>query len=323
MNFEKSAFDLLVEMRDRAQLKPDPRNAKIHTPKQVRQVARSITEFGWTNPILIDESDNVLAGHARLLAATELGLSSVPVIRLAHMSPAQKRAYIIADNKLAENAKWDRKLLALEHDAIQLLDPGFDLTLSGFELDEIEVLFDNELHSRQDDVPAPDDQRPPVSALGDLWQVGEHLLLCGNALDPQSFERLMGAEKAQLVLVDPPYNVPINGHVSTSGKHDEFVMASGEMSSAEFTAFLEKAFENLVRFTSDGSIHFVFMDWRHAQELLTAGEVYTELKNLICWNKGSAGMGSFYRSQHELVFRVQERHQASYQQLQARRKWPA
>jgi ParB-like chromosome segregation protein Spo0J len=121
MKSDQSALRLLIEWRSPADLRPDPKNSKIHTPKQIRQVARSIVEFGWTNPILIDELDNVLAGHARLLAAEELVLTEVPTIRLSHMTPAQKRAYLIADNRLAENAKWDRKLLALEHDAIAQL----------------------------------------------------------------------------------------------------------------------------------------------------------------------------------------------------------
>jgi DNA modification methylase len=302
MQSQKADFEMLVEWRNRTELKPDPKNSKIHPPKQIEQVARSIGEFGWTNPILIDELDGVIAGHARLLAAEKRGMTKVPTIRLAHMSPAQKRAYMIADNKLAENAKWDRKLLALEHEAIQLLDPDFDLTLSGFELDEIEVLFDNEIESRQDSIPPVNIKDPPVSRVGDLWQLGEHLLLCGDALRAESFDVLMDEERAQLVITDPPYNVRVAGNVSSSDRHGEFVMASGEMSSSEFTEFLTAAFANLIRFSCDGSIHFHFMDWRHLAEILAAGAQYAELKNVICWDKQTAGMGTFYRSQHELIF---------------------
>jgi hypothetical protein len=292
MRADQSALRLLIEWRTPTDLRPDPKNSKIHTPKQIGQVVKSIVEFGWTNPILIDEADNVLAGHARLLAGKELKLAEVPTIRLAHMTQAQKRAYLIADNKLAENAKWDRKLLALEHEAIQLLDPEFDLTLSGFELDEIEVFFDNELPSHQDAVPAVDTKQPSVSAVGDLWHLGEHLLLCGDALVGENYARLMGGEKAQLILVDPPYNLRIGTNVTTKAHHGEFVMASGEMGSEEFTGFLRQAFANLIEFSCQGSIHFIFMDWRHLREILAAGAQYTELKNLICWNKQTAGLGA-------------------------------
>ena len=218
------------------------------------------------------------------------------------MTAAQKRAYLIADNKLAESGKWDRNLLALEHEAIQLLDPGFDLTLTGFELDEIEILFDNNLPDHEDSVPLPDQRNPPVSRLGDMWRLGDHLLLCGDALLPESFVRLLEDDKANLVIADSPYNVKINGHVSGTQRHAEFLMGSGEMTKQEFTAFLSQAFQNLVQFSCDGSIHYLFMDWRHLAEMLEACGHYSEFKNLICWVKQSGGMGSFYRSQHELVF---------------------
>jgi DNA modification methylase len=297
-----AAFAPIIEMRHPSELRPDPKNSKLHPAKQLKQVVRSIEEFGWTNPILVDEDGNVLAGHLRLQAAKKLGLATVPTIGLSHMSPAQKRAYIIADNKIAENGSWDRKLLALEHEAIQLLDPAFDLSLTGFDHDEIEVMFDNLLDPTGGSIPKADVENPPVSRLGDVWRLGEHLVLCGDALAPESYERLLGSDRAQLVIADAPYNVRINGHVSSGGQHREFLMGSGEMSHAEFTAFLRTAFANLVRFSADGSIHFLFMDWRHLREMLGATEQYAELKNLICWNKGSGGMGSFYRSQHELIF---------------------
>ena len=302
MQPDHSIAQLALEWRPPSVLRKDPRNSKLHTPKQIKQVARSIEEFGWTNPILIDEADGILAGHARLAAARQLGMAEVPTIRLAHMSAVQKRAYIIADNKLAENAKWDPRMLALEHEAIQLLDPEFDLCLMGFELDEIEVMLDNELRFEQDEVREPDLSQPPVSRIGDLWALGDHRLYCGDALQRESYERLLGGEKAQMVLTDAPYNVRIDGNVASKGRHREFVMASGEMSPVEFTEFLTRACANLIAFSEEGSIHYLFMDWRHMRELLAAGEQYAELKNLVCWDKGSAGMGSFYRSRHELIF---------------------
>lgn len=302
MQPDATIFAPIIEMRSLSELKPDPRNSKTHPAKQLKQVMKSIDEFGWTNPILIDENDNVLAGHLRLEAAKKLELKQVPTIKLLHMSPAQKRAYIIADNRIAENGGWDRKLLALEHEAIQLLDPSFDLSLTGFDHDEIEVLFDNLLNPSEDAVPTPDTSRPAISRVGDLWRLGDHLLYCGDALSPESFERVLGSDKAQQVIADGPYNVRVNGHVSSKGRHREFVMGSGEMTRDQFTHFLRTAFANLIRFSADGSIHYLFMDWRHLREMLDATEQYDELKNLICWNKQSAGLGSFYRSQHELVF---------------------
>lgn len=301
MQADSTIFAHIIEMRAPSDLTPDPRNSKLHPAKQLKQVMRSVEEFGWTNPILTDEKGNVLAGHLRLEAAKKLGLKLVPTITLSHMSPAQKRAYIIADNRIAECGSWDRKLLALEHEAIQLLDPAFDLSLTGFDHDEIEVMFDNLLQPDGDRVPSVTDGES-VSRVGDIWELGDHLVLCGDALVPGSYERLLGSELAQLVIADAPYNVPVNGHVSGSGRYREFVMASGEMTRTEFTEFLKSAFSNLAKFSREGSIHFLFMDWRHMPEMLGATGCYDEMKNLICWDKGAAGMGSFYRSQHELIF---------------------
>lgn len=292
-----------VTYRSVGELKPHAQNPKTHSKKQVERIARSIRDFGWTNPIIIDESAGVLAGHGRLLAAAQLGLSEVPTICLAHMSPAQKRAYIIADNRLTEvGGTWDRRLLAREHDAIRLLDPDFDLTSTGYELDDIDVMFDTISEAGPDTHIEPDHTKPAVALLGDLWRLGEHRLLCGNALEEASYVGLLQGEKAQLVITDAPYNVPIGGHCVGKGKHREFVMASGEMSRPEFAQFLTTAFGHLITFSADGSVHFLFMDWRHMLEMGLATSQYTEHKNLICWDKGSAGMGSFYRSQHELVW---------------------
>ena len=303
MKAELSVGGLAVTYRAAEDLKPHHQNARTHSPKQIGHIVKSMSQYGWTNPILIDEDGNVLAGHGRLEAAKRLGISEVPTIILAHMTAAQKRAYIIADNRLSETAgSWDRKLLALEHEAIQLLDPSFDLTSTGFERDEIEIMLENGVEGSEDDVPEPDRSNPPVTRVGDLWILGKHRLLCADALQRSSFEQLMASEKAQMILVDSPYNVPIAGHVTGAGKHREFVMASGEMSSEEFTEFLTQAFANLIAFSKDGSIHALFMDWRHVPEMVAATRQYTEFKNLICWNKQTAGLGSFYRAQHELIF---------------------
>jgi len=299
--------DLRVEFRPVSELKLHPRNPHTHSPKNIRQLADSIRTFGFTNPILIDRDGGVIAGHGRLEGAKLLGYDKVPTIRLADLSEAQKRAYIIADNKLAENAGWDRELLALELSYISELDIDFDLTLTGLETAEIDLLLEAP-GQKMDATEEPfqlGHAQPTVSRLGDLWIRKRHRLLCGDSTQPDTFKRLLENRKAQMVFIDPPFNVPIDGNVSGLGriKHREFVMACGEMSEAEFTAFLETVFRLLVEHTIDGSIHFVCMDWRHIFELLSSGrKAYSELKNLCVWSKSNGGMGSFYRSKHELIF---------------------
>ena len=231
------------------------------------------------------------------------------MICLDDLTEAQIRAYVIADNKLAENAGWDRELLGLELKYLTELEIDFDATITGFEVAEIDILV-GELEVVADEdpadaVPEVDESQPPVTRLGDLWQIGKHRLLCGDATDPDAYGRLFVGEQAQMVFTDPPYNVPINGHVSGLGKvkHREFAMAAGEMSKAEFTAFLSTVFSNLADASVGGAIHFVCIDWRHIGEIVAAGtEAYTEFKNLCVWAKTNGGMGSLYRSQHELVF---------------------
>jgi DNA modification methylase len=295
-----------IEWVSVASLRPHPSNARTHSRAQIRQIAKSIEKFGWTVPILVDQNGRVVAGHARLEAAILLGLERVPIIRLEHLTEAQTRAYIIADNKLAENAGWDRELLAIELKQLVELDLDFDVTITGFETAEIDLLLQGAEPSgaggAEDEIP---ELEPPVSQLGDLWILGKHRLLCADATNARSFKRLLGGMKAQLVFIDPPYNVPIDGHVSGLGavKHREFAMAAGEMSSAEFAEFLKTIFAKLVTHSADGSMHFVCMDWRHIYELLTASNsTYHEVKNVCVWVKSSSGMGSLYRSQHELVF---------------------
>ncbi|WP_421696629.1 ParB N-terminal domain-containing protein [Aestuariivirga sp.] len=290
-------------------LKPYPRNARTHSRKQVRQIANSIEEFGFTNPLIIDGGNMILAGHGRLEAAKVLGLSEVPCVRLDTMTPAQKRAYVLADNKLALNAGWDEELLGQELKALLLEDPGFDIDLTGFAIGDVDGLIDGlavgePASPRDEELPALM-EGPPVTRPGDVWLLGRHRLICGDSLSPEVVADLMAGEKAQMVFTDPPYNVPIEGHVSGLGrvKHREFAMASGEMTRDQFTGFLARAFGNLADHSVDGAIHFVCMDWRHIGEVLAAGEnVYAELKNLIAWDKGTGGMGSFYRSRHELIF---------------------
>jgi DNA modification methylase len=298
-----------VEFLPISSLKLYARNPRTHSPKQIRQIADSIRRFGFTNPILVDSEGGVIAGHGRVRGAQHLGMESVPTIRLEHMSEEEKRAYVIADNKLAENAGWDRELLALELEYLSELDLDFDLTITGFETAEIDLLIGehsaNATNAVADQIPEVDESAPAVSRLGDAWTLGPHCLLCGDATRLKSFEQLLGGRLAEMTFVDPPYNVGIGGHVSGRGaiRHREFAMGSGEMSEKQFIAFLRTVFRNLIAHSASGSIHFVCMDWRHLFELLSAGrQVYSELKNLCIWNKNNGGLGSLYRSKHELVF---------------------
>lgn len=289
-------------------LRPWEKNARTHSKKQIRQIADSIQTFGFTNPVLIDGAGQILAGHGRVEAAKLLGLATVPCLRIEHMTPAQKRAYVLADNKLALNAGWDEDLLAGELQALLATeDLGFDVGVIGFSIGEIDSLIEGsapeESGNPEDDV-IPD-EAPARCKPGDVWQLGQHRLVCGNALDPTTLSVLMQGEAAQMAFTDPPYNVPVQGHVCGMGRvqHREFAMASGEMTSAQFTDFLRTAFENMAAHTQDGAIHFICMDWRHMQEIQSAGEtVYSELKNLMVWAKDNGGMGTFYRSRHELIF---------------------
>lgn len=300
---------LHIEYLSLESLRPYPRNARTHSRKQIRQIADSISTFGFTNPILIDNDAMILAGHGRVEAARQLGMDRVPCVRLETMTAAQKRAYVIADNKLALNAGWDDELLALELKELVSLDAGFDIGVTGFTIAETDVLIEGlaveEPAAPRDEELPPLAEGPAVTRPGDVWILGKHRLICGDSLDPGVVGALMAGDKARMVFSDPPYNVPIDGHVSGLGKvkHREFAMASGEMSRDQFTAFLTQAFRNLASHSLDGAIHFICMDWRHAGEMLAAGEaVYAELKNLIVWDKGTGGMGTFYRSRHELIF---------------------
>jgi DNA modification methylase len=298
---------LKITYKSPTHLKQRINNPRTHTKKQIEQIAASIKEFGFISPVLIDGADGIIAGHGRVEAAKLIGMSDVPTVCVDHLTPAQVRAYVIADNKLAENAGWDRALLALELQELSV-DLNFDVTVIGFETAEIDLLIQDLNQGTQDEadeVPEVDRSAPAVSRPGDLWRIGNHRLLCGDALNKDNYAKLLGSEKAQMVFTDPPYNVAIARNVSGLGKvkHREFAMASGEMNPDEFTKFLETAFISFAQFSSDGSIHFVCMDWRHIRELLdAAAKPYREFKNLCVWSKTNAGMGSLYRSQHELVF---------------------
>jgi DNA modification methylase len=299
---------LSVESVPLDRLKPDPRNPRAHTRRQVKQIARSIETFGFNVPILADRDNNVIAGHGRVLAGQHIGLAEVPVIRLEHLTPAAALAFRIADNRLAENSCWDEHQLAESLKELSGAGLNFDIEAIGFDMGEIDFRIESlqgPVAETEDASDNPLPAGPPVSRPGDLWLLGKHRLYCGNAIDPEAYRALMNGERAALVFTDPPYNVNIVGHASGLGKirHREFAMASGEMTTAEFTGLLTLACTLLARNSVDGSIHFICMDWRHAADLLAAGKLaYSDLKNICVWTKHNAGMGSFYRSQHEFVF---------------------
>jgi DNA modification methylase len=297
--------DLNPRLVPTASCKPLGREARKHPPQQVRKLAASLDRFGFVLPILIDAEQRVVAGWGLVLAARQLGLSEVPAVSLTDLSEADLRALRLALNRITEDSTWDREALAVEFSEILELAPQIDLELSGFEMAEIDVLLDGGGLDQEDELPPIDPTAAPVSRLGDLWLLGEHRLLCGDALQADSYARVLGTEKANMVFADPPYNVAIDGHVSGLGavKHADFAMAAGELSPAEFESFLKTSFGLAACWSIDGAIHFLCMDWRHLTEVLAAGKaIYSELKNLCVWNKSNAGMGSLYRSKHELVF---------------------
>jgi DNA modification methylase len=295
-----------VQILPLGKLKPNERNARTHSGKQIRQIANSIQRFGWTYPILVDESGFVIAGFGRYQAAKLLGLRETPVIVKSGLSDAEKRALALADNKIAANSGWDRVQLATELGELAVLLPecNLDLEITGFEPAEIDSLMGDLVDQERDAADeVPKIVTEPVSRAGELWQLGKHRLLCGDAQDGASFRELMGREQAVMVFTDPPYNRRI-ALVQGRGKikHRDFAAGSGEMSPEQFTAFLKDSLGLAATHSKDGSIHYVCMDWRHMREMLTAGDlVYTELKNLVVWNKTNAGQGAFYRSQHELI----------------------
>ncbi len=300
---------LQIEYLRPGQLRPAPNNARAHSKKQIRQIAKSIERFGFNDPILISDDGEVIAGHGRLAAAKLLDLKLIPVVRLSKLSRAERRAYALAANRLAELSGWDREILALELQGLEDLEFK-EIEVTGFSLGEIDNILD-EADEKKAEAPGPEDEIPAlraddvvISRRQDLWVLGPHRLLCGDARKATDYERLLSGELADLVLTDPPYNVAIEGNVSGLGqvRHKDFAMASGEMSEAEFTGFLSSFLGCAKAGAKEGAILFVFMDWRHLYELMTAGrDVGLALKNLIVWAKDNAGMGTFYRSKHELI----------------------
>ena len=297
-----SSRRLVISYRPPSALSPDPRNARTHPKRQIEQIKSSIVAFGFTNPILADPDLQVIAGHGRLLAAKAMTLAEVPVIEIAGLSEAQKRALRIADNKIALNAGWDLEILRQELMDLSAIDVGVDLGLTGFSVGEIDVILQGE--DDPDDEQIPEIPISPRTHLGDIWILGEHRIGCGDARDLEFVRRVVGVDsQIDAAFMDPPYNVKIGGHAVAKGSHREFAMASGEMSGVEFQAFLAETLATATAISRDGAIHFICMDWRHVDDVSAVGKsLYGALLNLCVWNKSNAGMGSLYRSKHELVF---------------------
>jgi DNA modification methylase len=286
---------------------PDPSNARKHSRAQIRALSKSIAEFGFTAPLLVDKNRVIRAGHARFEAATLLGLTEVPVIFLDHLTELQAKAYAIADNALHDRSTWDDRKLAVQLKELSESDTNLDLEAIGFELPELDVRIQSlsvlEAVDRADEFNAS--KGAAFSMPGDIWQLGPHRLLCGNALEVDSFVVLMGDEKAAAIITDAPYNQRVDGHVSGKGriKHREFAMASGELPPEEFAAFLAKSLKLMCDHAAAGAVAYCFMDWKHAGEMIAAGQsAGCDYIGLCVWIKHNGGMGSFYRSRHELIF---------------------
>jgi DNA modification methylase len=297
--------DLSPKLVKVADLKALGHETRKHSFSQVAKLARSLDEFGFVLPVLQDEQGRVVAGWGLVLAARKLELLEVPAVTLSDLSEAKLRLLRLALNKLGDESEWAKEALAKEFTDILALEPHIDLEVSGFDPGEIDVALSFGAEDEEDTIPLIDPNTESRAKPGDLWLLGDHRIYCGDALDPSSYERLLGDEQVQMVFTDPPWNVPIEGNVSGLGrvKHKDFAQASGELTPAQFEDFLVNGLEQSVKRSTDGAIHFICMDWRHLGEILRAGEkLYTELKNLCVWNKTNGGMGSLYRSKHELVF---------------------
>jgi DNA modification methylase len=300
--------ELSIRYQPIRNLKHSPRNSRTHSPRQIRQIADSIRAFGFNNPALVDKDNTIIAGHGRVAAAKLLGMTEVPTIRLDSLSTDQIRAYVITDNRLAEKAGWDKSILAIEFQHLLNVESEFEITVTGFEIPEIDLILSaEETEPEAEDLFEVDEASERITQPEDLWELGKHRILCGTALEQECYARLLGKKRrvADVVFVDPPFNVRVDGNVSGNGTihHREFQMASGEMNEFQFISFLTSSLKLLASNSATGSVHFVCMDWRHMGELLSAGrQVYESLLNMCVWVKNNGGMGSFYRSRHELVF---------------------
>lgn len=290
-------------------LKPNPQNPRRHSKSQLRKLVASIKAFGFNVPVLINKDFQLLAGHGRVEAAQIAGFKEVPTIQIHHLTADQQKAFTIADNRLTEKAEWDEELLNQQLKELSRAALDFSLEVTGFEVGEIDFRIEEagapkaKASAQSETIHVP--TGPAVTQSGMLWRLGSHRLYCGSALEKASYEEVMVGEKAHAVFTDPPYNVPIEGHVGGRGaiKHRSFAMGVGEMDPQAFTDFLRTSIAFVCQYSMNGSVHYVCMDWRHSEELLTAAKsAYSQQLNLCVWVKHAPMMGAFYRSQHELVY---------------------
>ena len=287
-----------------ADLKPLGRQTRRHPPSQISKIKACLREFGQVLPILTDPNNRVVEGEALVAAARQLGLVEIQAVCVSDLSETQLRRLRLALNKLPEYATWDLEALKLELSEIVQSEPHVNLENTGFEIAEIDSILDDGGVGEEDELPEIDEQARPITQVGDQWNLGDHIIRCDDALKFESFAHLLGPELAGMIFTDPPYNVKIAGNVTRSrfAQRHDFAMATGELTAPQYQTFLQTPLNHCARFSKDGSIHYVCIDWRHLRELFAASEsVYTELKNLVVWDKTNPGMGSLYRSQHELI----------------------
>ena len=274
---------------------PYARNSRTHSDEQVAQIAASIREFGWTNPVLVDGDNGIIAGHGRVLAARKMGMAEVPCIELAHLSEAQKKAYIIADNKLALNAGWDNELLALEFGELQEL--GFDLDLTGFDADEVEALMPVEVpEGMTDDDAVPEVPAEPVTKLGDVWLLGKHRVMCGDSTSIEALEQLCGGQLVDMWLTDPPYNVAYEGKTK-----DALTIKNDSMGDDQFRQFLRDCYVAADAVMKPGAVFYI---WHAPSEgynfLGAAKDAGWTVRQCLIWKKSSLVLGrQDYHWKHE------------------------
>lgn len=296
---------MVLEYVDIKMLQAYERQLRRHTADKIRRLAKFIETSGIIIPLVVDKEGFVILGNARLAALKHLGLDSIPVIRVTHLDETMIRALILADNQFTLNAEWYKEVLReeLTYLAPLVTEIGLELVDLGFETPQLDMIVGEQDAVGPDELLAADNT-PPITQKGQIWLMNQHRLACGDAREEGVYIALMGDERAEMIFGDLPYNVPISGHVCGNGaiQHPEFVMGAGEMSPDQFIAFMTSIFTMLRKFSTDGSVHMQCMDWRHSLEILTAARNagYTYL-NMACWVKHTGGMGSFYRSQHELV----------------------
>lgn len=298
-----------LQMIDIALIIASNKSLRKHYRKQLQKIINAIKKFGFTNPLLVDKQLRIIAGELRLLAAKELGMKQIPVIILEDLTDEEAEAIRILDNRIAEDSEWNYENLQEVIENLGKFDICFeDLGFETVDYDKI-ILFNDssekEVHnSDKEDENWLEANIPKRANKGDLWRLGDHFIYCGDSRLASSFGIVLQNEEAKIVITDTPYNSKINGQVCGLGKikHEEFEMASGEMSDSEFGEFISQFMQNLTQFSVDGSLSYLFIDWRNLYILLNQGyKYYSELLNIAVWNKETGGMGSFYRSKHELV----------------------